>query len=555
MLTHLNVHNYTLVDELSLEIKSGLTTLTGETGAGKSLLLDAIGLAIGNKARGDAINEPTANAEVTATFEPDNSMVQQKINPWFNANGLPESSECLLKRIITPQGRSRCFINGRAVTLTQLHELGALLINIHGQHEHQALLNNNTQRKLIDTYGNYPQLTHAVKTAFNHWQNAQQVLNDAIQQADALSAQYQLLKYQVEELEQLSLQEDELQNLEAQQKKLANAEAGQTLSQSIIDCSRDNELSIQNQLVHVIAQIKELHKLGFNNTEAQELFQTALIHQQEAVDSIEKFALSFEESDMNLHDIEQRLSEIYTVARKHKINPESLYSHQQQLLDEFAQLNHSDEHIQSLQNAVEAAHITYTQHSSQLTKARAKAGKKICKDINLHLKALNMSDANFCIEFEPTNQPSRHGDEQTVFLISTIPNKVPGPLNKIASGGELSRIGLAIQVATATTQTIPTLIFDEVDAGIGGTTGDVVGHLLRELGSSAQVLCVTHLAQVASKAHNHLLVQKSKYKNSVRSSIQYLQNDAVVSEVARMVGGPIDTETSLAHAREMMTNS
>lgn len=555
MLTHLDVHNYTLVDELNLEIKCGLTTLTGETGAGKSLLLDAIGLAIGNKARGDAISDPANNAEVTASFELSNHLIQTKAQQWLSDNGLPAQPDYQLKRIITPQGRSRCFINGRSVTLTQLQHLGALLVNIHGQHEHQALLNHNTQRKLVDTYGHYPHLTQAVKDTFNHWQSAQHALTHAKQQADAMSAQYQLLKYQVEELEQLNLQADELQNLEAQQKRLANAEASQSISQSIIDASRDNEFSIQNQLTHIIGQIKELQKLGLNSTEAHELFNTALIHNQEAVDAIEQFALSFEGDESSLQTIESRLSEIYTVARKHKINPAALYSHQQQLLAEFAQLNNSDEHIQALEEAVSAAQTTYTQSSKQLTAARIIAAKKISKDINQHLKTLNMSDANFCIAFEPLNQPSQHGDEHTAFLISTIPNKPPAPLHKIASGGELSRIGLAIQVATATTHTIPTLIFDEVDAGIGGTTGDVVGNLLRKLGTNAQVLCVTHLAQVASKAHNHLLVQKSKYKDSVRSTIQYLQHDAVISEVARMVGGPVDTKTSLAHAREMLNGT
>lgn len=553
MLTHLSVYNYTLVNDLDLELHPGLTTLTGETGAGKSLLLDAIGLAIGNKAYSEAIHNPLLDAEVTATFD---VRQQPKLQKWLSEQGLPsDQPECLLKRLITPQGRSRCFINGRTVTLNQLQNAGLWLVNIHGQHEHQALLNPNTQRRLLDTFGSYGTLTQAVQQHFTVWKNANDALAACQALADAQDAHYQLLKYQAEELSQLNLQPDEIEQLEQTQKQITNFEYLQQSCQNIVNMSRNNDDSVYSQLHSIAQQLLALSKHNNTFKEAHELIQTAIIHTQEATDNIDSYLQNMEGDSGELAHIEQRLSTLYTVARKHKITPEALYTHWQTLQANLASLQSSDEEIAELEAKRERALHSYNAAAQKLSDARKTTARKLCKSINEHLSRLNMNGAIFDLSFDACAAPSIHGNEIPQFLISTLPGKPPAALHKIASGGELSRIGLAIQVVTAAAHTTPTLIFDEVDAGIGGTTGDTVGLLLRELGSNAQVLCVTHLAQVASKAHHHLQVSKTISKGQALSSIKALKGDAIVAEIARMVGGPIDTDTSLAHARQMMAGS
>ena len=551
MLTHLCVHNYTLVDNLDLELHSGLTTLTGETGAGKSLLLDAIGLAIGNKVRGDAIFNAQEDAEVTASFD---ITKHTKVRQWLNEQNLPcIEDECLLKRLITPQGRSRCFINGRAVTLQQLQSLGQRLINIHGQHEHHALLLNTTQRKLLDAFGNYPDEIEQTRQHFEHWKNISDALATAQQLASHQNAEYQLLKYQAEELDHLALHENEVQALEAQQKQIANAEHIQHCGQQILSISRDSDDNLQGQLSWITQQLNQLSKHNPRFKDIQELYKTALIHIEEAVASLDDQLSNDPGNASDLATIEQRLSTIYTIARKHKIAPEELAQHHQQLKQQLQSVENNGEQIAKLEREQETALNNYQASAQRLTLARTKAAKKIGKEVDKHLHNLNMKGAEFIATLEAKSTPSAHGNENIQFLISTIPGKAPAPLQKIASGGELSRIGLAIQVVSAANHTTPTLIFDEVDAGIGGTTGNIVGQLLRELGSKTQVLCVTHLAQVASKAHNHLQVSKQVQKGTALSSITSLRGDAIVNEIARMIGGPVDTDTSLAHARQMIT--
>ncbi len=551
MLTHLCVHNYTLVDNLDLELHSGLTTLTGETGAGKSLLLDAIGLAIGNKVRGDAIFNAQEDAEVTASFD---ITKHTKVRQWLNEQNLPcIEDECLLKRLITPQGRSRCFINGRAVTLQQLQSLGQRLINIHGQHEHHALLLNTTQRKLLDAFGNYPDEIEQTRQHFEHWKNISDALATAQQLASHQNAEYQLLKYQAEELDHLALHENEVQALEAQQKQIANAEHIQHCGQQILSISRDSDDNLQGQLSWITQQLNQLSKHNPRFKDIQELYKIALIHIEEAVASLDDQLSNDPGNASDLATIEQRLSTIYTIARKHKIAPEELAQHHQQLKQQLQSVENNGEQIAKLEHEQETALNNYQASAQRLTLARTKAAKKIGKEVDKHLHNLNMKGAEFIATLEAKSTPSAHGNENIQFLISTIPGKAPAPLQKIASGGELSRIGLAIQVVSAANHTTPTLIFDEVDAGIGGTTGNIVGQLLRELGSKTQVLCVTHLAQVASKAHNHLQVSKQVQKGTALSSITSLRGDAIVNEIARMIGGPVDTDTSLAHARQMIT--
>ncbi len=561
MLTHLDVHNYTLVDTLNLELHQGLTTLTGETGAGKSLLLDAIGLAIGNRSRGDAILDPENNAEVCATFDISaNASAQQ----WLSTQSIDNTDdECLLKRIITPSGRSRCFINGRTVTLSQLQSLGHMLVSIYGQHEHQALLSNKTQRNLLDYYSAnlhtkqnkstqsaYP-LEH-VSASYKEWRNTVNAIETLKKQSDALTAQYELLSYQVEELNQLALGSDEVKTLEKQQKEVSQAQASKDFCLQAIHCTQESDENIQGLLFRTL---DALNKTGIHSgpiEEATELLKTALINTEEATRTLESWLESGTGEELNLEAIEARLSEIYTIARKHKVSPNELHTHHQALITALEKLTPSDESLSALEAKLAEIELTYHTHAKALSKVRRHAANKLSKAINKQLHALSMANANFEIALSEKTEPNQYGNESIQFLISTIPGKEPGLISKIASGGELSRISLAIQVEAASSQTVPSLVFDEVDAGIGGSTGNIVGKLLRELGSGTQVLCVTHLAQVASKAHNHLKVSKTTSKRSIRSTIDSLKGQAIVEEVARMLGGPEGTNTSIEHAKEML---
>lgn len=552
MLTHLDIHNYTLVDTLNIELTAGLTTLTGETGAGKSLLLDAIGLAIGNRSRGDAILDTKSNAEVCASFD---IRQQPKIQQWLAENAIEcNETECLLKRVLTPQGRSRCFINGRPAPLSQLQQLGNMLVSIHGQHEHQALLSSSTQRSLLDTYGGHQKKLDAVTHAFNRWHQLKQRLDAMTSQNDAMNAHYELLKYQVDELEQLALAEQEVNELEAQQKEANHASDLQERCVTAIDNLQESDSSIHQALYSTIELLNQAPSRNSAFSEASDLLKTALIHTQEAASTLESWRTASDSNSIDLQALEIRLSQIYTTARKHKVQPEQLFGHHQKLSTELDLLSSGDDAIEELEGQLDIATQEYKKEASALSLQRLKSARKLAKAVNAQLKSLNMEAATLEIVFSDVTEPNKYGNETVSFLITTIPGKPAAPINKVASGGELSRISLAIQVETASKHTTPTLIFDEVDAGIGGSTGDTVGHLLRKLGESTQVMCVTHLAQVASKANSHLKVSKVKSGKSIKSDIQALSDNSVIEEIARMLGGPQGAQTSIEHAKKMITS-
>ncbi len=551
MLTHLQISNFTLVDQLDLELAGGLTVLTGETGAGKSILLDALGLVLGDRADADKVRAGAERADIQAGF---NISKLPYVSKWLEEHALDEEGECLLRRVVTREGRSRAFVNGQAVTLQQLKAIGDMLVDIHGQHEHQSLLKTATHQRLLDAFGQLRPLAREVKRHYYHWHSTREKLQYLQNQSEELNARFQLLSYQVEELALLELQEGEVEALEQEQKQLANLEQVQQNSQQLVDLCNDDDQGLVHQLN---SALRLLHACDHGNPALDNvgnLFEQALINVQEAQSDLERSLDDDSLDPSRLPEIEERLSAVYDIARKHRVAPEALHKLQQQLSAELEQLQSGDAQIETLEQALHEHETAFRRDADALSTARAKTAKKLSKHINEKLGQLAMQHARFEVALAPlSGEPSASGNEQVQFLISTTPGQPAKPLAKIASGGELSRISLAIQVVTAQTSTIPTLIFDEVDVGIGGTTGDVVGLLLRELSEQGQVLCVTHLAQVASKAHHHLRVEKTISKKSVLSSLQVLDQEDKVLEIARMMGGAIDSEQSLAHAREMLS--
>lgn len=555
MLTHLNIQNFTLVDQLDLDLKAGMTVITGETGAGKSILLDALGQALGDKADAERVRTGASRADICASFDTRQIPAAQE---WLQSHDLHQSDnphECLLRRVINADGKSKAYINGQPATLQQLRALGEMLIDIHSQHEHQSLLVKDTHRRLVDEFAGQTELAKQVRLTFREWQSRLEHFIHLRDNAADVSARFQLLSYQFNELEQLDLHAGELAKLEAEQRSLANAEEILRGSQQLAAFCGDDEQGLSVNLHRALHILRSLPEKSAALQTAEELLTSAQIQVEEAQHEIDRHIDHFNLDPARLAVVEERLSSIYDIARKHRIQPEELPAFTEKLSAELEQLQGGDARLDQLAQQVAQAEQAYRQLAEQLSAKRSKAGAALAKQVNAQLKLLAMENAKLTVSLLPlTNKPGANGLEEVEFLISTNPGQAPRPLAKIASGGELSRISLAIQVITAQTSAIPTLVFDEVDVGIGGATGDVVGQLLRQLGERGQVICVTHLAQVASKGHQHLQVVKTARKNNAESTLVELAGDAKVEEIARMLGGLKITDQSLAHAREMLAS-
>lgn len=554
MLTHLHISDFTLVDSLDLELEPGLTVITGETGAGKSILLDALGLALGDRADADKVRQGAKRADIHAQY--DITKLKQA-RRWLKENDLEQDSECLLRRVITAEGRSRAYINGQSVTLQQLKSFGEMLIDVHSQHEHQSLLKTDTHRRLLDDYANTNDLANKLRQAFQSWQALTDEFERLQNDSEEISARFQLLSYQVEELNQLDVQEGEVAQLEREQNTLAHGETILRNSQQVVElcggmAEEDGGKSLKDQLNHALQLLHNLPEKSLAMAEAESMLSDALIQVEEAQREVEHEIHRFDMDPQRLLEVEQRLSAIYDIARKHRIAAEEIQALHLTLNQELESLNGSEAHLEQLQLQVREALDTYTELAQQLKRKRQQAAPKLAKAVNQQLHALSMESAELKISLNSSITPSKHGSESIEFLISTNPGQSHKALVKIASGGELSRISLAIQVVTAQTSTTPTLVFDEVDVGIGGATGDVVGKLLRQLGQQGQVLCVTHLAQVASKAHQHLRVEKTTTANSATTALVPLEGQKKISEIARMIGGASHSKQSIAHARAMI---
>ncbi len=552
MLTQIIIRNYAIVEALELDLRQGMTVVSGETGAGKSIMLDALGLTLGARADSDAVRDGAERAEIIATFDlrdiPD-------ARQWLNSHDLDCEDECILKRVITREGRSRSYINGQPSPLALLRELGGYLIDIHGQHEHQRLLKKDHHRSLLDDFAGQRKLASQVRQRYQQWHRLTRQLREQTELSREQSARVQLLSYQIEELDQLALAEGELEQLAQEQKTLANASEILAGGHQLLGltCEGDGQHCLK-QLNHCQSLLTDLSAQTDALGPVIELLSSAQIQVEEAGSELRHYLDRVELNPERQQQVEERLSLFHEVARKHRIKPKEIADFHTRLQQELNALQRNDDELEQLAEQAEYARDRYQQLADRLSAARQRAAGKLSKAVDKQLHSLGMIAAHFEIALRPlqAEQQGLHGLEETEFLISANKGQQARPLAKVASGGELSRISLAIQVITAQTSTTPTLIFDEVDVGIGGAIAEVVGRLLRELGERTQILCVTHQPQVASQGHQHLFVSKQAKRNQTLTRIAQLDTDQRVHEVARMLGGIDITERSIEHAREML---
>ena len=549
MLLNLAIQGYAVVDRLEVDLHPGMTAITGETGAGKSIMLDALGLCVGDRADPKAVRPGAARIDIAASFDVSQNT---RARVWLAERDLDASGECILRRTISAEGRSRAYINGSPATLTDCADLGQLLVDIHSQHAHQSLLRRPTQRSLLDTYAGGEALIVEVSETAQRWRVLQEEharLAGKTEEADARKA---LLSYQIAELETLNPQPGEMDELEARHKLLANAAF-------IIDCANDIAAGCEtqrDQLARLVQLANDDRMLSEATDNLRELLQSALIQLDEAEAETSRFAQSLELDPEGLRATEERLSALHDLARKHRVQPDALSELLTELNAELETLTGGSEQLEAMEKAMADTALAWRTQADQLSALRQQGASTLAQRVMEMLDRLAMGKCVFDIALIPfkENNPDPRGAEDIEFLISTNPGAAPGPLSRVASGGELSRISLALQVVAADTATSPTMIFDEVDVGIGGGVAEVVGVLLAQLGASSQVLVVTHQPQVAAKGNQHLLVTKTG-EDSVHSELTLLTDAGRVEEVGRMLGGSKLTESTLAHAREMLENS
>ena len=561
MLVHLSISQFTLVEHLELELKAGMTTITGETGAGKSILLGALGLALGNRIDGNVVRNGAEKADISATF-----IIGEKVAQWLESHDYPiEDDTCILRRVITQEGRSRGYINGRNASATELKALANQLIDIHGQHAHQSLMQKDAPRKLLDNYAGTRGLCQKTKHAFQAWQEKLKQKNNLQEDSAEQQAQRQLLTYQVQELDNLELIQGEVTELEAELKRLSNADAIMFAGQQALtlcadghsDDSSSARSSAQNSALQQVQQaIQQLDQIDDDNAllkESREFLNQAQIQLEEANDALHNYINKVEINPQRLNQIDQRLGAIFDLARKHHVRADALYDKWQELSDSLSALNFSDDDMDALIQQVSELEQSYLKLAQQLSKKRHKAASKLDKEVNTHFEALALGNAKLQTDIKSSDSHAHaYGIAHIDLLVQTNPGMPMGQLCKVASGGELSRISLAIQVITAQTSNIPSLIFDEVDVGIGGGTAERVGRLLNQLGQHSQVLCVTHQPQVAAQAQNHLQVSKIAGDEQTFTNIRPLDNKQRTEEIARMLGGVEITQHTLDHAQEML---
>ena len=545
MLTDLSIRDYAIVQRLDIELHKGMTCVTGETGAGKSIMLDALGLCIGDRADARAVRAGADRAEISALFSVEHLPLAQA---WLERAALLEGHECLIRRTVTADGRSRAFINGSPATLAQCTELGELLVDIHSQHAHQSLLRRAVQRELLDEFSEITSEASAVASEAEAIRGLKQELATLASSTKELEERRDLLNYQIEELLELNFTEGELESLEAEQKLLSNANWIMDTVHSVSEqCAQ-----LGDQLRSSVASLND-ERLGSGIDESRDMVASSQIQLEEAASELRRYLDRIELDPQKLQEVEKRLDAAYTLARKHRIQPEALADHLNTLSDELEGLEQGNQRLDELEKEIDDRQSKWLEDASALSKKRAAGGKALASRAMDLLAQLAMERCTLEIGFLPidANKLDPRGLEEVEIWIATNPGSQPGPLNKVASGGELSRISLALQVAVADMATAPTMIFDEVDVGVGGAVADIVGKLLRTLSTNVQVLCVTHLPQVAAKGHKHIQVSKAG-DEVVTTSLNYLSGDERVEELSRMLGGAVVTEATRENARELL---
>lgn len=552
MLTHLSIRNFAVVKTLDVDFSQGMTAITGETGAGKSISVDALGLCLGDRADSGMVRTGADKAEVSAGF---NVKQLPGALKWLEEHELSDDDEVLIRRVVSSEGRSKAFVNGTPVPLQQLKVLGQFLLSIHGQHAHQQILKSDNQRHLLDQYAEHHTLLTKVAECFKTLKTQQQHYQTLLEGQQQREDRSQLLSYQIRELDEFSLAEEEFVALETEHKKLSHSQT--LLEQSQISFHQLYEAEEFNALSAVQSSVDRLTELQEHDPSLAPIvtmLTEACIQIDEAANELRAYTEQLEIDPMRMQNVEARYSQALDLSRKHNVKPEALFEFHQQLSTEFSELVKDDSLLEELKAQICELEQQYYQAANKLSLSRQKAAKSFAKQVEQHIHQMNMSDAVFKIDVVNHTQgsPNKLGLDTVQFVVSTNKGQALDNLEKVVSGGELSRIGLAIQVISSSNNDIATMIFDEVDSGISGSTASVVGQLLRKLGQSAQVICVTHLPQVAARAHNQMFVTKFSDKKTTETHMICLQESERIEELARLLAGDTLTESAIANARELL---
>ena len=549
MLRALNITDFVIVDRAELEFGAGFTALTGETGAGKSILIDALALVLGERADASVVRQGAEKAEISAEFDIAHATLLKR---WLADNDLAGDDDgYLVRRSIDSGGRSRAFINGRSATAAQLREAGEHLVDIHGQHEHQSLLRGAAQRGLLDAYAGLEDAVAGVAAAWRAWQELRSQLAALETNAVAFAAEREELEWKVRELDQLKFSLDEWHETNAEHARLAHAQSLIEGAQYAMDALSEGDNSSVTLLSAVGSKLN--HVLGYDARlkDIIDVVASAQAQAQEAVYMLRDYQQRLDIDPTRFKEVEQRLDAVHASARKFRITPETLPDALDTARARLGQLGGSLD-VESLRQRVKEAHSAYAASAGKLSAGRKKAAKKLAEKVTAAMQTLAMAGGSFEIALSALAEGTAHGLEQIEFLVSAHKGIAPRPLAKVASGGELSRISLAIQTVASEIAQVPTLIFDEVDAGIGGRVAEIVGQMLKKLGEAHQVMCVTHLPQVAASADHQWQVTKAAANGKVASRVNILGNSERVEEIARMLGGVKITETTRKHAAEML---
>lgn len=555
MLVTLQVRDFAIVDRIEVEFESGMTVLTGETGAGKSILVDALGLVLGERGSGKLVRAGAKRAEFSAEFDVSGLPAARA---WLEEQALDDGDECLLRRVIGPDGRSRAFINGNAVPVQQLKTLGEMLIDIHGQHFHQSLGRRSVQRDLLDHYGGLQDLRAQTEGAFAEWKSLLERLA-VLQSAEAdRASRVDLLTFQLQELEALDPRSGEYPELHAEAQRLANSGRLAEGVAAALDVLSDNDdANVTGMLATAERALQGLVQYDEGLAPVAELLDSAGIQVAEAADALRRYGDSIDMDPGQQNRVEQRLDSMHAIARKHRVEPGDLADLRERLSAELDELTHAEERGRELEHEARDAEAAYRGHAAELSKLRKAAAKKFAASVSDTMAGLGMPGGRFDVGLKPLAQGSERasGVDDIEFQISANPGQPPMPLSRVASGGELSRMSLSIQVIASDGSTIPTMVFDEVDSGVGGGVAEMVGRRLAEVARDRQVLCVTHLPQVASLADQHIRISKVTDGKATRTGAHMLDREERVDELARMLGGVEITATTREHAAEMLAGA
>ncbi len=549
MLCRLSIRDFVIVERLELEFGRGFTVLTGETGAGKSILIDALALTLGERADAITVRQGAARADVTAEFDTDGNKALQS---WLSDNDLAgDEGVCLLRRVVEASGRSRGFINGHPATAAQLREAGDFLVDIHGQHQHQSLSRPAAQRALTDAYGGMAAQAELVTDAWRTWQRRREERLAFEGNAAAINAERERLEWQLQELDALKLAPGEWAAVGAEHARLAHAASLIEAAQAGVEILTEGEGAALAQLNSVIARLQPLLAHDARLKDILDALEPAQIQLQEGAGALRRYGERTDLDPQRLREVEQRLDALHTAARKYRVDADALHDLAEHTRQRLAELGAGGdpETLRARETEAEAA---YREAAKKLTAGRKKAAKKLAEAVTAGMQELAMQGGVFEVALEPLETPAAHGLEHIEFRVAPHQSMTPQPIAKTASGGELSRLSLAIQAVLSRVARVPTLVFDEVDVGIGGRVAEIVGRMLQSLGGKHQVMCITHLPQVAAAADQQWQVRKATVGGKLVSAVVALDTKARVEEIARMLGGVKITDTTRKHAAEML---